>query len=627
MRIFPIHIIFLLFLGWNVAFGQTTITQNQSQLASSFYRNGEYEKAAPLYLDLYEKSNVQYYFENYINCLVGMKDFDEAEKALKKQLRKLKDPNLQIILGFVYKEMGDNAKAYSLFDEIVENLNPNKGAVISVANQFFNKREFEYAEKSYMKGRQLIPGEMFRSNIATVYAYTRNYPKMMEEYMQMLREDEGSLPGIQGRLNSLLRFDFDQSLRNTVKREVLLGIQQNPGIIVYNRLLIWFFIQDQNYQQALTHAIALDKRTHSEEEEILNFTRSAAQLDQFEIARLGLNYLAGRKPVVKNIVDVKKEMVNVEYRRYISLPKNQREHPGNLVSHFENILNELGYTNQTVSFAIVFSHFLAFHLNETDKANEVLSRALGARELTNQQRSAIQLEQADQMVYNNQLWESTLLYAQIIENNRENPLGDDAKLKKAKLGFYLGDIAWAKAQLDALKASTSKLIANDAMELSLLISSHFELDTVSEPMQLFARGDLLIYRNKDAQALATYDSIGAFYPNHSLSDIILMRKAFLFEKEFDYESALSYYEQLVRNYPWSTSADDALYKIALLYENRFGQSEKAQELYKQIMIEYPSSIYVTDARKRYRILRGDPIETEAFPVDNESEFFRGGGAF
>jgi tetratricopeptide (TPR) repeat protein len=216
------------------------------------------------------------------------------------------------------------------------------------------------------------------------------------------------------------------------------------------------------------------------------------------------------------------------------------------------------------------------------------------------------------------LWGATLLYAQIIDANRDNPIGDEAKLKKARLGFYLGDINWAKTQLDVLKASTSKMIANDAMELSLLISTYYDMDTIDYPIQLFARGDLLLFQNKDQQAIETFDSITTLYPGHSLTDRIIMRKAMVKEKDFEYEDAVALYKTLVKDYPASTSADDALYKTALILDEKLNQKEQAQELYKQLLLNYPSSIYTSDSRIRFRLLRGDKLSDEETP--NQYEF-------
>jgi tetratricopeptide (TPR) repeat protein len=561
-----------------------------------------------------------YYFENYINCLIGMKAFDDAEKALKKQLRKKKDSNYEIILGFIAKEKGDNAKANAIYDEVIKEITNNTGSVVSVANNFFNRREYEYAEKAYLKGRELIPTEMFRSNIATIYAYTRNYSRMMEELLALVKEDENQLPAVEGRLNSLIKYDFDNTLNTLVKKEVLKKITEEPGTTVYNRLLIWFYIEEENYSMALTHSISLDKRTKNEEAAIFEFSLSAAQNQLWDVALNGLNYLVGRTPAVSNISEVNKEIVSVEYRKFISLPSNQRPSPDGLISKFDKLLTELGYEAKNSSFILDYAHFLAFYLNQNEKAFNILERAVDMPDLNNLQRSALKLELADLNVYDNNLWSATLMYAQIIDNNRENPIGDDAKLKKAKLGFYLGDINWAKAQLDVLKASTSKLIANDAMELSMLIAAYYELDSVELPIQLFARGDLLLFRNKDKEAIETFDSISTLFPGHSLQDKILMRKALIAEKEFDFDKAVSTYQSLLSEFAFSSSADDALYKMAVITEEKLLQKEKAQELYKQLLVNYPSSIFTADSRSRYRKLRGDKLDdADVTPLDDSEE--------
>jgi tetratricopeptide (TPR) repeat protein len=617
MRRFFISTLFLITVS--ISFAQM-IDQNQSksQLVSTYFRNNEFDKAAPLYLELFEATNMPYYFDNYITCLIGIKNFDEAEKAIKKQLKKNNNSSMQITLGTVYKEKGEIEKANSTFDKVIKDIDRNMGAIVSVANNFFNRREYDYAEKTYLKGRELIPGEMFRSNLATIYAYTRNYSMMMEEYLLLLKEDELQLSSIEGRLNSLIRYDFDNSLQTLVKKEVLKKTIEDPKTIAFNRLLIWIFIQEQNYNQALTQAISLDKRTKSEEGNIYEFSSAAAQNQLFDIALSGLNYLLTRTPVTTNLDDVKKEIVSVEYHKYISIPKNQRPLPDKLLQKFDALLTELGYSARNTPFILEYAHFLSFYLSKSEEAFTILEKAVGISDLNNLQRSLLKLELADLNVFDNNLWGATLLYAQIIDANRDNPIGDDAKLRKARLGFYLGDINWAKAQLDVLKASTSKFIANDAMELSLLISTYYDMDTIDYPIQLFARGDLLLFQNKDQEAVETFDSITTLYPGHPLTDKILMRKAFVKEKNFEYEEAVNLYSTLVKDFPSSTSADDALYKMAVILQEKLNQKEQAQELYKQLLLNYPSSIFTSDSRIRFRLLRGDKLSDEETP--NEYEF-------
>jgi len=157
------------------------------------------------------------------------------------------------------------------------------------------------------------------------------------------------------------------------------------------------------------------------------------------------------------------------------------------------------------------------------------------------------------------------------------------------------------------------------MELSLLISTYYDLDTIDYPIQLFAKGDLLLFQNKEQLAIETFDSITTIYPDHSLTDKILMRKASVKEKNLEYEEAVSIYKTLVTDFASSTSADDALYKMAVILEEKLDQKEQAQELYRQLLLNYPSSIYTSDSRARYRLIRGDKLTNEEIPAQDELE--------
>jgi tetratricopeptide (TPR) repeat protein len=591
---------------------------NKSQLASTYYQQKEYEKAAQLFYEMYSTTKMPHYFDYYINCIVYLKKYDEATKILKKQIRASKDVKLQITLGYVYKEMGEIEKANKTYDEIISDLTGSKGVIINIGNLFFNRRELEYAEKTYLKGREILEGEQFNSNLASVYAYMRDYGKMMDEYIAMVKTDDKEVPRVQARINSLLRYDFDNSLRSTVKKKIIKAIQSDPETIAYNRLLIWMYVIEENYEQALNNSIALDRRTNTEELSVLDFTKAASQKKLYEVALKGLNYLDTRDPLVPNSNEVKQEIVRVEYLRYINSPPSQRVEANRISDGFENTLQLLGYNKETVLLARDFAHFLSFYKGHAEQSIQVLEKALAIRELTNNERALLRIELADIYVYDNKLWNATLLYSKIIEANEGNTMADEVKLKKAKLSYYIGDVIWAKAQLDALKASTSKLIANDAMELSLLISANYDLDTITEPIQQFARGDLLLFQYKDSLAFTTFDSIAVNYPSHSLNDEVIMRKAAISLRLFDYNKTASLFENLLENYPFSTSADDAMYQLALLFENQLNNSEKAQELYKKILLNYPGSIYVSDARNRYRNLRGDNQEAPNLsPYENQ----------
>jgi TolA-binding protein len=207
----------------------------------------------------------------------------------------------------------------------------------------------------------------------------------------------------------------------------------------------------------------------------------------------------------------------------------------------------------------------------------------------------------------NEPWEATLLYSQVEKSNKEQPIGYEAKLRNAKLSYYKGDFELAQGHLDILKMATSREIANDAMDLSLLIQDNTAMDTLGEAMKEYAFIELLLFQNKNEQALQGLNSLLEKYPKHSLTDEVYWLQAQIFMKENQNEKAIQQLEKIVVNYPLDILGDDAHFLMAKLYEEKLGEKEKAMEMYQNHLTKYPGSIYVAESRKRFRQLRGDSI--------------------
>jgi tetratricopeptide (TPR) repeat protein len=212
------------------------------------------------------------------------------------------------------------------------------------------------------------------------------------------------------------------------------------------------------------------------------------------------------------------------------------------------------------------------------------------------------------MLLSNKVWTSLIYYSQVEKDFKENPLGHEAKLRKAKIAYYQGDFQWSQAQLDVLKASTSKLISNDAMELSLFITDNFELDTSEIPMQIYARADLLFFQNKYSESILTLDTILNKFNGHSLTDEILFKKSTIYLKTNQTQKAVEVLEKIQSEFHYDILADDAIFNLAEIYQKKLQNEKKAKELYEKILLEHKGSIYTAEARKRFRKLRGDFVD-------------------
>jgi tetratricopeptide (TPR) repeat protein len=200
-----------------------------------------------------------------------------------------------------------------------------------------------------------------------------------------------------------------------------------------------------------------------------------------------------------------------------------------------------------------------------------------------------------------------LLYKQVDKDFKNDPLGQDAKFRAARLDYFRGDFEWAQAQLDVLKSATSQLIANDALALSLLISDNMGMDSASDALLIYSRADLLSYRNQNDMALITLDTLLKEFPDHSLVDDAWFKQAGIMDKKRLWAAEDSLYEKIIAHDSTSVIADDALFRRADLHEHKLKDKTKAMELYQDLLINYPGSLFAVEARKRYRALRGDVL--------------------
>jgi len=608
-----IRIIFL--LAPVFVFGQAQDLQNMSVLASQYYQNKEFGKAAELYEKIYSSTKAEGYFSIYLDCLMGIPDYDKAEKEIRKGLRgNSADAYWFVQLGFLKKAQGQASEAIKTYEKAISSLSSNPADYANLANQFINRREFEFAEKVYVKAKSVSTPSQYNYELARVYYYMRNYELMLKEYLEWMDQKESNLEIVKSNLNSVLVMDNDQEISKQLKSYLLKRIQAEPEQILYTRLLIWLFIQDKNFTAATRQAIALDKRTGTEDGNIFGLANVSATNKNYDEAVKAYDYLIGKGKKAEYYNLALLQRTQMHYDRFVEEFSMDQVRASELKNQFAQTFTNLGMTAETSELLTEYAHLLAFYLNQPTEAIKLLTEGLALPKINLKQMSTMKAELSDIYVFSGDLWEAVITYSQVIESNKSTLLGDDVKFKKAKLGYYMGNFQWAKAQLDALRASTSKLIANDAMDLALFISENLETDSTAVPLQIFARADLHLFRNNYPEALAALDSISKLYAFNSLIDDVDFRKAGIFQKQGKYTEAALLLEEIVKDHSWEMLADDALFQLAVIYQNKLNRKEEAMSLYKKMLADYPASVYVVDARAEYRKMQGaekPEIQTES----------------
>jgi tetratricopeptide (TPR) repeat protein len=590
--------------------GQKPPQIDDAQLAAQYYRDQEYDKAVVLYQKLYDANPNYINYTYYLYCLIQLGEMKDAEKLVRKQIKDNPDKTRYLVdLGYVYTASGETAKAKEIYDKTINSLPPEKNAIIELANAFQSKRETEYAIQTYLKGKDLLKNSYpFSMELGSIYELAGRYEEMFNEYLNLLDNDMSQVDLVENKLQMTLSDDPEGAKNDLFRTTLLKRIQKYPDNAIYPEMLLWFSIQQKDFETALVQARALDRRYNENGQRVYALAQMSASNDNYDVAIEGYNYIVNSKGVNNALyLNSRVELLDVIYLKLIHSYTQSHDDLIKLESQYDGLLNELGKSTMTLSSIRNLAHLEAFYLDKTDVALQLLNEAIDLPNISRTQRADCKLELADIQLFSGDPWEATLLYSQVEKEFKNDPIGHEAKFRNARLSYYICEFQWAKAQLDVLKAATSKLIANDAMELSLLISDNMDSDSTYKALSLFAEADLLIYRNKNDEALRVLDSIHLLYPYHALADDVLYRKADIMLKNGQFNTADSLLQQVVDLYHDDILADNALFKLAQLQETIFHDKEKAMELYKKLLTDYPGSLFVVEARKKYRELRGDAV--------------------
>jgi outer membrane protein assembly factor BamD (BamD/ComL family) len=398
----------------------------------------------------------------------------------------------------------------------------------------------------------------------------------------------------------------DSGTKSSYFEEAVVGrIQRQPQRDIYPELLIWHFEQQKKFAQAFAQAKALDRRNKEDGARVMQLAHICRANKAFDIAIEAYRYVIKKGEDSYYYLSCKKDLVNTLYEKAVDGGKYSDQELVELESTFLNTLDEFGRNGNVAQMMMNLAELYTFYMHQTGKGIDLLYEVIELPGIFKEDLAMAKIQLADALLFTGEVWETTLLYSQAEKMFKTSEIGRTAKLKNAKLAYYTGQFDWAQAQLNVLKAATSDFIANDALYLAMLIGDNSYMDTTYAALGTFARADLLLYQNKLDSAKMALDSIEEFHPGHSLMDDILYKRGQIAEQEGFPDKAVEYYARVWSDYNTDLLADDAVYRMAQLYEQELNSVSKAMEYYQELLLNYPGSLYTVEARKRYRALRGD----------------------
>ena len=573
-------------------------TAQNEQLANNYFDRGEFEKALVSYEELL-KSQIGNgnYFDRVVECNQQLQQYDKAQKAIEDRLDKFKQSNLLVELGFNYQLQKNQEKANKYYDQAIDKIKKNANEVYGIAYVFERKALIDYALLAYKTALEKEPKMSFNFQMAMLYGQQGNTDLMIDTFLQEAFQNPQNLPIIQNQLSRFMTEEVNVAFNESLKKALLVRAQKTQDVF-WNDFLSWFFVQQKEYGKAFIQQKAIYKRNPDSFANIVNLGQMAIVDNDQDSANEILNF------VLENTKDLELLVQSHSYLIQMKIDHASEKDYPTITAELDALIKEFGVSPYTLSLLKLQADFNAFHLNNPEKAKAILKGAMDMP-INNYQLADIKMELADIYLFEEKFNQALIYYSQIDEDMSGDVIGQEASLKTARTSYFKTDFEWASHQLKVLKSASSQLIANDALDLYLLISDNTVEDSLQVALKKFARADFLLYQNKKKESLAAFQQILKEHKGEDIEAVTLLRIGKIYEKFGDFTNALSNYDEIINKHKECIYIDEALYFSAEIYNNQLKDTEKAKLLYEEMLTKHEDSIYYVDSRNKYRKLRGD----------------------
>ena len=581
--------------------------QSDADLAETYFQKGECEKAVGYYQKILRKDFNKIYLRRYITCQNKLKNLDDLEKFFKRQIKS--DEQFAYIysmyLGKVLEQNGKIEEAEQKYAEAINSIKPNDiYAYKELSDEFKEIENQNEAINALLRARKVSGNEsLYKMELAALYAQTGKTELMIEEFLN-LGMTINNKEAIQIYLQDYLRDEKDQAKFEKILYDKIVVYPNEP---FYPEMLIWFYVQKKQFSKAFVQERALDRRYKYNGIKVFDLANLALQNKDYAAATQAYEFVVKEYPQGQLYPYARRMSIVAREEQVKSTFPIVKSDVQKLIVDYKKLLADIGNNERTLDAMRSMAVLYGFYLDEKDSATVLLQQAISLGRGNDNFIDKCKLDLGDIYLLKNEPWESTLLFSQVEKSQKENQIGYEAKLRNARLNYYKGDFTLAKEILDILKMATTREIANDAGALSLLIQDNTGLDTSEDAMREYAAIDLLLYQNKTQEALDALDKLYNKDKKHPLADEILWLKAKTYAKMGENEKVIQNLTQIIENYKTDILADDAVFMLAEIYQDRLKDKNKAMEWYQYLLEKYPASIYNADARKKFRQLRGDML--------------------
>jgi tetratricopeptide (TPR) repeat protein len=567
-------------------------------LAQNYFDKGEFDKASSLYEELDKKQPGNFYFtQKLVSCYQGLKQFDKAEKLLLTKKEKSNQPTFFVELGYNAQLQKDKSKADSYYKKAIDAVTNQPNYAYQIGQAFEQKSLLQQAYNTYEIGQKNNSNMNFDYQMALLQGQMGNFDEMVVKLLDYSYSNVNATLNVQNQLVLFIQNDGENVFVNSLKKELLLRTQKTQDIY-WNQFLSWLYVNQKEYNKAFIQEKSIYKRNPESFDDIIQLAQICVNEKDNETAQAIFQF------ILQNTTD-ESTILNAQYFLLKNEIADAKPEDYTLIqSKFDTILNQFGDSPFSVDLQILTAHFKTFYLNDFDNSKALLDKLM-EMPLNVRQKAKVKMELADVFVFNEKFNQAIIYYAQIQNDLPNDEFSHEAGMRMAKTSFFKKDFNWSMKQAKELKQASTQLIANDAVELFLLISDNSAEDSLQVALQDFSKADLLEYQNKPKEALDAFLQILVKHKGQSIEAGTLYKVGRNYEKLGNFANAISYYQKILDNHKDGIYIDEALFYSAEIYNKQLNDPEKAKNLYEKVVLEHQDSIYFTEARKQYRQLRGD----------------------
>lgn len=575
---------------------------NYNQRAQNYFKQGEFEKAAISYRKaLQQKPDNQTAISGLVKSFQELEHYQDAELLLKKGTNSGRAKGFFLVeLGYNYQLQDKDSLASKAYQEAITLVAENKTSPYQVGKALEDHNLLEEAVAVYEVAMVNSPRSNFDLRLAKIYGELGQIEKMFSSYLDLVNRRPTNIGVAERNFGQYITDDpFNEA--NVIFRKLLLRRLQEDQNVLYNSLLSWLFIQQKDYRKAFAQEKAIFKRTDGNIDGLIDLANITIEDNELTMARDILEHIKAVSYDDAIKIEAEQQLLEIDANLATTLEDKQ-----GIKARYEKLLLEQGTGSLTAPLQIDYAHYLAFKMNLIPESITYLKERL--KEPRGRfDEARLKMELADILVLDEKFNQALIYYSQVQNKIKNNVLSQEARFKVAKTSYYKGDFKWAETQLKVLKAGATQLIANDALQLLLVIRDNSQDDSLQTALRKFAKADLLSYQNKPKEALALYDTILEEHKGEDIEDEAFLAQALMYEVEGAFNKARKNYLSIIDFYSDGILADVAYYNLAQLYENELDQPDKAKSCYERIIFDFADSIYFVEAQKRYRFLRGDDV--------------------